>query len=286
AGFCANAAVAITLAAGGAGAYSFAWGQLSGAALTGVLVLVLARVRIAFGFDRALAARLLRFGLPLCAGLGIEGLLLNVDVVIVGDALGSAQLGFYLLAFNIAAWVPGIIGTALRYVALPSFSRLAEGGADEVREGVRRAVPLLGCLVLPIAAVMCVLAPALVEFLYGSRWLPAAGALRFLAIVMAVRMLSLLITDILAGLGRTRPTLWVNACWALALVPALLVGARDGGIEGAAVAHASVALVLALPLLAFALRRAGVPPGLFAAGLARPLLGVVLAGLVMAGLAA
>src|SRR5690606_10215706 len=37
AGFCANAAVAITLAAGGAGAYSFAWGQLSGAALTGVL---------------------------------------------------------------------------------------------------------------------------------------------------------------------------------------------------------------------------------------------------------
>ncbi|MFI6706354.1 oligosaccharide flippase family protein [Nonomuraea sp. NPDC050478] len=285
AGFGANAAVSITLAADGAGAYSFAWGQLSGAALTGVLVLVLARVRIAFGFDRVLAARLLRFGLPLCVGLGIEGLLLNVDVVIVGDTLGTAQLGFYLLAYNIAAWVPGIIGTALRYVALPSFSRLAEEGPAAIREGVRRAVPLLGCLVLPIAAVMCVLAPALVEFLYEPRWLPSAQVLRFLAIVMAVRMLSLLITDILAGLGITRATLWVNVCWALALVPALLVGARTGGIQGAATAHAVVAVVLALPLLALALRRAGVPVGLFAAGLARPLLAAVLAGVAMAGLA-
>ncbi|GAA2878271.1 hypothetical protein GCM10020220_080070 [Nonomuraea rubra] len=83
AGFVANASVSITLAANGAGAYSFAWGQLSGGVLTGVLVVALARVKIEFGFDRAQAARLLRFGLPLCVSLGIEGLLLNVDSVIV-----------------------------------------------------------------------------------------------------------------------------------------------------------------------------------------------------------
>jgi O-antigen/teichoic acid export membrane protein len=285
AGFGANATVSITLAAGGAGAYSFAWGQLSGAALTGVLVMLLARVRFVISFDRERAARLLRFGLPLCVGLGIEGLLLNVDVVIVGDALGAAQLGFYLLAYNIAAWVPGIIGTALRYVALPSFSRLAEDGPDAVRAGVRTAVPLLGCLVLPIAAVMSVLSPALIEFLYGEPWLPSAPVLQFLAIVMAVRMISLLVTDLLAGLGITRATLWVNVLWALALVPALLAGARLGGIQGAAMAHASVAVGLALPMLAFALHRARVPVRLFAAGLARPVLGAVAAGAVMAALA-
>jgi PST family polysaccharide transporter len=285
AGFAANASLSITLAASGAGAYSFAWGQLGGAALTGVLVVALARVRFTVGFDRALAARLLRFGLPLCVGLGVEGLLLNIDIVLVGDVLGPEQLGLYLLAYNIAGWVPGIIGTAIRYVALPSFARLAEEGSAAVESGVRRAVPLLGAIVLPIAALLGTLAPALVGFLYEPHWLPAAQVLRFLAVVMAVRMLNILITDILAALGRTRATMWVNLCWAVALVPALLVGARHGGIQGAAVAHAAIALVLALPMLGLALHRAGVPPRLFAAGLARPALGAVVAGASMAGLA-
>lgn len=266
AGFVANAGVSITLAANGAGAYSFAWGQLSGGVLTGVLVVALARVKIELGFDRAQAARLLRFGLPLCVSLGIEGLLLNVDSVIVGDVLGPAWLGFYLLAFNISSWVPGLIGTAIRYVALPSFSRLVEEGTEAVREGVRQSVPLLAGMVLPIAVLMGTLAPAVVEFLYGTNWLPAAQVLRFLAVVMAVRMLTLLITDILAALGRTKATMWVNLCWAVALVPALLVGARLDGIEGAAVAHAVVAVVVALPLLGVALHRSGVPVGLSAPG--------------------
>ncbi|MEV5893123.1 oligosaccharide flippase family protein [Nonomuraea fuscirosea] len=286
AGFVVNASVSITLAANGAGAYSFAWGQLGGGVLTGLLVVALARVRIELGFDRALAARLLRFGLPLCVSLGIEGLLLNMDAVIVGDVLGPVLLGFYLLAFNISSWVPGLIGTAIRYVALPSFARLAEEGEESMREGVRQAVPLLAGMVLPIAVLMGTLAPAVVEFLYGTPWLPAAQVLRFLAVVMAVRMLTLLITDILAALGRTKATMWVNLCWAAALLPALLAGARLDGIEGAAVAHAVVAVLVALPLLAMALQRSGVPARLFGAGLARPLLGAVLAGGVMTGLAA
>lgn len=285
AGFGVNATVSITLAANGAGAYSFAWGQLGGAALTGVLVVVLARVRIELGFDRALAARLLAFGLPLCLSLGIEGLLLNVDSVIVGDVLGPAMLGFYLLAFNISSWVPGLIGTAMRYVALPSFARLSEEGGESLRAGIRQAVPLLANLVLPIAVLMGTLAPAVVEFLYGASWLPSAQVLRFLAIVMVVRMLTLLITDILAASGATKSTMWVNLCWAVSLVPALLIGARLDGIEGAAVAHAIIAVVVALPLLGVALHRSGVPVGLIGAGLARPLLAAAPAGIVMAGLA-
>src|SRR5690606_25419137 len=64
AGFAVNATVAISLAAAGAGAYSFAWGQLGGAIVTGAVIVRLARMPWRFGFDRAIAARLLRFGLP------------------------------------------------------------------------------------------------------------------------------------------------------------------------------------------------------------------------------
>ncbi|GLW08800.1 hypothetical protein Misp01_39300 [Microtetraspora sp. NBRC 13810] len=280
AGFCVNAGVAITLAANGAGPYSFAWGQLAAAAVTGVLVLAGARVPVRVGLDRAVAGRLLRFGVPLAASLGIESVLLNADYIIVGGALGTVALGYYLLAFNVSSWVPGLVGTAVRYVSIPSFSRLAEEESDSVAEGVRRSVPPLVALVLPIAVAMAALAGPFVA-LYGAKWAPAAAVLPWLAVLMVVRMLTALACDILISLGATRATVWLNLGWALALVPALLVGTRVDGIRGAAVGHALVAVLVALPLAAAALHRAGVPLGPVLPGLVRPLLGGVVAAAVM-----
>ncbi|MFI0423385.1 oligosaccharide flippase family protein [Spongiactinospora sp. 9N601] len=285
-GFCGNAALAITLAVHGTGAMSFAYGQLLQAVITGILVIVFARVRIRIGLDRAVARGLLVFGLPLCVTMGIEGLLLNVDLLLVGSAVDERALGLYLMAFNISAWVPGLIGTAVRYVALPSFSRLAEdSSADAVSEGARRAIPMLASVVLPVAVLMGVLAPALVTFLYGAEWAPAAEALRFLAIVMTVRMLSALVTDILAALGSTKATMWLNLSWVGMLVPALLIGGRLDGIRGAAIAHACVAVLYALPVMVLVMHRAGVRLPPVALGLVRPLLGGAVAAVVMTLLA-
>ncbi|MFJ2028462.1 oligosaccharide flippase family protein [Streptosporangium sp. NPDC087985] len=285
AGFLVNAPVSIVLAAGGAGAFSFAWGQLCGAVVTGVLVVVYARVRIKFGLDRAIARKLLVFGLPLCVSLGIEGLLLNADYVIVGDVLGLTLLGFYLLAFNISSWVPGLIGTAVRYVALPSFSRLAEENEESLSLGVQRAVPLLISIVLPVAVLLGTLSPSVVVFLYGERWAPSAEVLRFLAILMVVRMLTALAFDILAAMGATKATVWLNLGWAVVLVPALMIGARVDGIRGAAIGHAVVAVLVALPLATLALHRAGAVLAPIATALVRPLLGGALAAIVMLTLA-
>ncbi|MFB4280684.1 MULTISPECIES: oligosaccharide flippase family protein [unclassified Nonomuraea] len=281
AGFAVNAALAITLAVGGAGAYSFAWGQLAASVVTGVIVLALARMPFVYGFDRAVAGRLLRFGLPSAAGFGLEAVLMNSSFVVVGAVLGEVQLGYYLLAFNVSSWVPGLIGTALRYVSLPSFSRLAEEG-DSLSEGVRRSVPLLLSFVLPVALVMATLAHPLVAFLYEPRWDPAAGVLRFLAVVMVVRMItSFLATDILISVGATKSTVWLNLGWAIALLPALLAGAHYGGIRGAAIGHAVVAVLVALPLSVLLLHRQGVRVKPILPGLVRPALATLGAGLLM-----
>ena len=55
-------------------------------------------------------------------------------VVVYDDtgSLGTAAVGFYLLAFNVSSWVPGLIGTAVRYVSIAGFSRLAEDRPEEV----------------------------------------------------------------------------------------------------------------------------------------------------------
>jgi O-antigen/teichoic acid export membrane protein len=276
-GMLANVAVALPLAFAGVGAYSMASGQLAASVVTGALVFKMANLPVRLGFDREITKKLLTFGLPLAVSLGIEAVLLNADFVIVGNALGVVALGYYLLAFNISSWVPSLIGTAVRYVSVPSFSRLAEQDAETLAMGVRRSVPVLVAAILPAAVVMATLAPQLVDFLYGDKWGPSAVALRYLTVLMVVRMLTSLAFDILTGLGSTRYTVWLNAGWAVALVPALWIGTHLDGIRGAAIAHAIVATFVALPLAVLALRLAGVSLVPTLPALVRPTIGAAIA---------
>ena len=280
-GFAVNAPTAIILAANGAGAYSFVVGQLAQSVVTGALVLRIARLPFHYSLDRALAKRLLVFGVPLAAGLAVESVLLFSGSVIVGNVLGPAMLGFYMLAFNVSNWVPGLVGTAVRYVSIPGFSRLAEQEPKVLALGVQRTIPLMFKFVTPIAVAMAVLAPAMVHFLYGAKWVPAAEALRFLAVGMIARMLSALALDILTSLGNTNATVWLNLGWAAALIPAMIMGVHLDGIRGAAIAHAIVAVVVAMPLTVLMLQRGGVNLRPVVPALVRPLLGGLIAGLTM-----
>lgn len=285
-GFVFSAAVSVTLAANGAGAYSFVIGTLTQAVVVAVLVLRIARLPFRFGFDRVIARRLIRFGVPLAAGLGIESVLLYSDSIIVGHVLGTVVLGFYLLAFNISSWVPGMVGTAIRYVSIPAFSRLAEGQASAFTTGVQRTLPLLLTAVAPVAALFMTLSPALIHVLYGAHWVPAAEALRFLALVMVARMLTALVFDIQTGLGNTGVPVRLNLAWLVALIPALWFGANLGGMRGAAAGHATVAVLVAIPLAGFMLHTAGVDMRPVLRRVLRPILAAVAAGLLMAGVAA
>src|SRR4029453_17675456 len=113
--------------------------------------------------------------------------------------------------------------------------------------GGQRCVPLLVTVLVPIAVLTAALAGPVVTVLYGGEWAPAAAALRFLMILTVVRVLTSFALGILLGAGAPRSTLVVNATWALALVPALIIGTRLDAIRGAAVAHAIVGLLVAMP---------------------------------------
>lgn len=280
-GMVANGAIALPLGFAGAGAYSFATGQLIGSIVTGIIVYKISGLTTNFGFDSAVAKRLLKFGLPLAFSLGIEAVLLNADFIIVGHVLGVTLLGFYLLAFNISNWVPGLVGTAVRYVSVPSFSRLAEKATDAVTLGVRQVVPLLISAILPAAIVMAILAPQLIDFVYGDKWEPAAAVLRYLSVLVIVRMLTSLAFDVLTSIGSTRSTVWLNVGWAAALVPALWVGTHLDGIRGAGIAHAVVAVLVVLPLAVLLLRSAGVGLASVLPALRRPVAGAVLSAAVI-----
>ena len=285
AGLAVNATVAISLALGGAGAFSFAWGQLAGAFVTGVLVFAFARVPVRVGFDRAVARKLMRFGVPLAASLGVEAVVTNVQFAVIGRLTGATELGFYLLAFNVSSWAQTVLGTAIRYVSVAGYSRLSEHDEEALSAGVQRSMPLLVTVVAPIVALTAVLAAPLVALLYGGEWAPAGPVLRILVGLTLVRMVTGLAMDVLMGAGATRATLWVNVGWAVVLLPTLWVATALDGIRGAAVAQTGVGILVVIPLAALALHRARVALAPLGPPLVRPLLAAGLAAAAAAAVA-
>jgi len=281
-GLVANASVAITLAIGGAGPFSFAWGQVTGALVTGILVFTFGKVPFRYGLDRAVARRLLTFGVPLAASLGVEAVVTNIQFAIIGHITGTVAVGFYLLAFNVASWAQNTLGQAIRYVSVAGFSRLSEQHDSALSDGVQRSIPLMVLVVAPIVALTAVLSKPLISLLYGAQWAPAAPVLRLLVGLTLVRMAIGLCMDALMGAGATRATLWLNAGWAAVLIPSLWWATQHGGIHGAAIAQTGIAVLVAVPLAAVALRRSNVAVTPVAVALVRPLLAAVGAGLVAA----
>jgi O-antigen/teichoic acid export membrane protein len=251
--------VSLVLALNGQGAWSLAWGRVAGNSVNAVMVWWVSPLRAWPAFDLDIARELVPIGLPLGGASLLTFGLLNVDNVIVGSALGPAALGFYALAFNLSSWPVNLISQIARRVSLAGFARLVDD-LQALRRGFAGAFVLLMALTLPTCLMLSVLAKPLISVLYGARWAPSAGALRYLAVLGVVRVAAYLVEDLLAAVGHARTVFFLQASWLVLLVPSLLIGAQLGGLTGVAVGQAAVGIAM-VPLLLASAHRAGIRIG-------------------------
>ena len=52
--------------------------------------------------------------------------LLNADYLILGRVVDAAQVGVYMIAFNVASWSTAVMGSVLNNVVVPAFGRVSE----------------------------------------------------------------------------------------------------------------------------------------------------------------
>jgi O-antigen/teichoic acid export membrane protein len=276
--FLVNTGVTVALAATGMGAMSFAWGSLAGnlVALAGFSLCAPSMLR--FGWDKAQARLLIRFGLPLASASLLTLGVMNVDSVVVGSLLGPAALGIYAMAFNMSSWPVRMVSETARRVSFAGFSRLADS-PDEFANGFLRAYTLVVAAAIPICVLLGVLAEPIISLVYGQQWTAAAVPLQFLAALGLVRVAMELAYDGLAA--RVRKTLMLmQGWWLLVLVPTLVLFAHYWGVVGVAAGHVAVAAVLVAPVLLVVLGRLGISSSSVLSSSVRPAVGGVVMGLV------
>lgn len=220
-----GAGIGIAFVLGGAGIWGLVAQQVL-IALVGSLVLWLtAERRPRLRFHMAPLRPLLGFGAYAVGALFLTFAVKRLFTIFAGVLLGNERAGYLNMAFRAVDVLWAIAATAVTQVALPVLARL-QSDPERRRRAYRAAVELTCLLLYPCFFGIALLAPEVVELLFGARWQainPLVTALALLTIIQAPR---LLMTPMLTAMGHPREPLIGLGVELLVVVGVLVPAAR------------------------------------------------------------
>jgi O-antigen/teichoic acid export membrane protein len=232
----AAAAVGITLAARGYGAWAIIMQQLVVAAVSAALVWSFSSWRPHLRFSMAslrdlggysgnvLGSRLLFYGNR------------NLDNLLVGRFLGAAALGAYAVSYNIMLAPLSQISLPLQDVLFPALSRMQDD-YERITRAWLRANRLVASITIPGMLGLIAVAPEFVAVVLGPKWDAAVPVLQILAWVGLLQSLQGLNGTVLRAVDRTG-TLLRYSFVVLVVSSIAFVAGLPFGVVGVAAAYA------------------------------------------------
>jgi PST family polysaccharide transporter len=143
-------------------------------------------LKLKWRFDPSVARRFLKFGITV-GFAGLAGMLLtHLDNFLIGTFVSVAVLGLYERAYRTAEWPWSLLFSVVNRSVFFTYSKLQ----DEpllLQKTVTMVLWAITTITFPVALTVFVVAPDLLLFLYGDRWVSAAPFLRFLAVYSFLR---------------------------------------------------------------------------------------------------
>jgi lipopolysaccharide exporter len=193
-------AVAIPLAAAGAGVWALVVSEIVASVAHGFVLLAISSVRVLPAFDRRAARELVKSGSPFFLQGGTAFVQQNVDYAAVGTGLGTTQLGYYSMAFRIGELTHHAIADPISTVTFPAFARLKELGTD-VGKPFLSTLRLVALVSVPLGLVLSATAGPFVSVALGGEWRSAVGPLALFGLWAAVRPLEVTTGWLLNSVG-------------------------------------------------------------------------------------
>ena len=220
-----RALVTLGLAIVGFDAPALVFGGMAGMALAVVLALAFAPVPLP-RWHREEARDLLPYAWPASAATVSWAGFRNGDYAVIGATLGAAQAGIYWRAYQLAVEYQRKVAVAMTQMAFPVLSRTA--GADELLVLRQRMVQLLTVVLFPLLAILFLLAPVLVPWLFGPNWDGAVVPTQILVVGGAATLVIDACGSSLMAVGRTRALLGYGVAHFVVYVGVVLALAHLG----------------------------------------------------------
>ncbi|MDA0746137.1 MAG: lipopolysaccharide biosynthesis protein [bacterium] len=151
-------------------------------------------------FHRDTARELFQYGRHVM-GLGTLSFLhTQGDDAFIGRVLGKDPLGLYSLSYSLSNFIGTTLSQILSRITFPLFSKLQENKED-MEIIYHRLAKLTSLVAIPFTGGMILMAPAMIQTLYGERWLEAVPAFRILCLFGLIRALTSTMGSLLMSLG-------------------------------------------------------------------------------------
>lgn len=164
------------------------------------------------------------------------------DVLIAGRILNKGALGEYAVAIHLAGLPVTKVMGIVNQVAYPAIAQLNREGGD-ARTSLLEGLRLFSYALIPALWGVAVVAPALVRVLIGPAWEGAILPLQIVCIASPLRLISVLMSTAVQGMGRPDIDLKNTITGVIVLPACFLAGAFFGAVGLA------MAWLIGLPIL-------------------------------------
>ncbi|HET8680102.1 MAG TPA: lipopolysaccharide biosynthesis protein [bacterium] len=247
------------VALAGMGVWSLVAKALAASATGTVGYYLATRWRPSWRFSWAKFKDVWSFSTPLTVSRLFGHLVRNLDNLLIGRFLGSAALGYYALAYTAFRIPLQDVAAPLHQVMLSAFSRVQDDTA-RLKRGFLVATQHVAIIALPVMVGLALVAPSLVEVVFGAKWLPSAPVIRVLALAGMFQLVTTLWFSGLLAAGRPDLQLRWAALSVVLYLPAFAVGLR-WGIVGVAAGYFAATAILVPVQFGFVARVLGVTVG-------------------------
>lgn len=200
----AGIAITITLAVFMRNVWALAMGLLLTAALGTISSYFFHPYRPRLAFEKTALRRAVHWG-KFALVISVASYVVTMaDNVMIGRMLGTAALGNYSLAYNIASTPISVLVFALGSVLLPAYAEIAAHPPKRLEQAFTKVFSISLLILLTTTVLLYLLSGEIIQLLFGGRWTMAGQVLPILALIIPLRGLTLIISSVLFALNKPR----------------------------------------------------------------------------------
>jgi O-antigen/teichoic acid export membrane protein len=208
----------------GLGVYSLVLGPLLTTTLLSALLWASVRWWPRHGASRSGLAELWRFSRGLVGFNAVNYWSRNLDNLLLGATVSSADLGEYSRAYNLMTIPVGQISLVLVRVLYPALARMRDEPARMARAWSRAVGATAGSIAFPATLTVAATAPAFVAVVYGPRWTGMVPVLELLALAAVPQIIGAATGGPYRAAGRTGLLFKLGLLSAAITVLAIFIG--------------------------------------------------------------
>ncbi len=150
----------------------------------------------------------------------------NSDSLIIGKILGLDLLGVYFLSVNLAGYISRFALPVISNITMPLFSAINEN--SKCHKAYLKVINMIGFFSIPVIGILIVMAPEIVNLVYGPGWESAVIPFQLLLVFEFFRFFSSPSSTLFSSTGKPYISFYINA----AFTPMFLLALYFSSFEG------------------------------------------------------